>query len=55
MDGFMDDTSIWVNTDTKDLTELETILQHDTQLWEELFFAKRGLLEVPKCSYYLMA
>ena len=57
IDGFVDDTSIFVNLPFQDqsLKELCASLQHATQTWSELLTASGGKLELPKCFYYILS
>jgi hypothetical protein len=50
--GFVDDTSIMTNGgQTTD--ELLGRLQSDAQTWSNLLYSSGGLLELPKCLYYI--
>jgi hypothetical protein len=60
MDGFVDDTTAWVNHFLQAITGQEHIdnivqdLQTSAQWWEELLVATGGQLELPKCFYYII-
>lgn len=60
MDGFIDDTTCWVNDfkagleETMDTAELTGKLQRTAQWWEELLTATGGKLELSKCFYYII-
>jgi hypothetical protein len=56
IDGFVDDTSIFTNTDTtqQDLSPLLRNLKGDTTFWSKLLASSGGLLELPKCFYYIL-
>ena len=60
MDGFVDDTTIWINRFEAQMkneggvpiTEITELLQNAAQWWERLLFATGGKLELPKCFFY---
>jgi Reverse transcriptase (RNA-dependent DNA polymerase) len=59
IDGFVDDTSLFVNLldqecDPNDIKLLHERLQHDMILWKELLESSSGKLELQKCFYYVM-
>jgi hypothetical protein len=61
MDGFVDDTTNWVNNFISSLTDHEpqmlTIaarLRESAQHWEQLLYSSGGALELEKCFYYLI-
>jgi hypothetical protein len=60
IDGFVDDTSLFVNlldqdSDPNDIQLLHERLQHDMILWQVLLKSSGGKLELQKCFYYVMA
>lgn len=56
IDGFVDDTSIFTNTNSanQDIRNLVRKLQDDASLWSRLLVASGGKLELPKCFYYIL-
>jgi hypothetical protein len=56
MDGFVDDTTIWQNSEhPSQETTIQAIavrLQIAAQWWEQLLHATGGQFELPKCFYY---
>ena len=56
--GFVDDSTCCVNNhgvDSGDINKLIQRLKHDTQVWHDLLWFSGGKLELPKCSYHLVA
>ena len=61
MDGFVDDTMIWINRFEEQLSGhggipinvITDLLRNAAQWWEQLLFATGGKLELPKCFYQL--
>ena len=57
MDGFVDDTTAWVNSflasleDKYTLHNLHQDLQNTAQWWENLLYATGGKLETGKCFF----
>jgi hypothetical protein len=58
IDGFVNDTSIFLNIDDKSTqpqpNEIAQKLQHNARLWEKLLKATGGKLELTKCFYYIL-
>jgi hypothetical protein len=65
MDGFVDDTSKWINRFIEELLDefaeedvsptIVEDLQVSAQWWEQLLYSTGGQLELSKCLYYVMS
>ena len=60
IDGFVDDTSLFVNllktgNDPNDIQALHKHLKEDMIIWMELLEASGGKLELSKCFYYVLS
>jgi hypothetical protein len=56
IEGFVDDTSLFSNTNFKNnnIEELKEKLRHDSNYWAGVLSATGGKLELTKCFYYLL-
>jgi hypothetical protein len=48
---FVDDSRLFAIVKSHEGSTIRDIIQHDTQIWEELLNASGGKLELPKCKY----
>ncbi len=54
IEGFVDDTSIYVNSESNNIDRLLEKLQEVLQEWNDLLYASGGKLELPKCFFYIL-
>lgn len=55
MAGYVDDSTISINTGNQDVPSLLKKAQHDAQLWFDLLWNSGGNLSLSKCSFHFIA